>query len=623
MISQFANGGEPPPPRPGTTEVAQLLARARLSEVVALVRSRPRATTWEEVQALDASVRLGWSALVEIEAMEHALSQVPESEELRLWLEALTAEHLLWRADLGAISLAAPMLQRLPEDPLASFRVLVPRARVRRIMGFAAVFAGDRRRSAELIADAAADFARAGWDAERALTRALHAVLHVGVFMDDFELMCSVAAEARGSLEELDSPLQAEALLGEALVSLAAGEVGRMWHALDRLAAPAGAGTLPSMGSQVLRRFVDVLGSAGGPQEVLRLDEALVDLRRWYPQPARMLTVTAAHALCDLGRAAQARGLGERAEYGAEAGLLGTRDRDALQLRLRLLEGEPDAVDAARDLLEVVRADGLVRDAAMKAARFAIDCRRVGLVEAARAFEEWSRAARPSGIGLTVWEAWWVARAVEPGADRTEVVELRLLDTHVSVVRAGKASRLKGSTARLLVALVAAETKVATEHLIDRLWPEVDLGAGRNRLNVTLHRLRRALGADTHVIVRSRSAVWFAPPPGWWVDTWEFRRLAGGGSADRRAALDLYRDHLCSQQLLYDEATMGERLLLEARLTRLLGQLTHDPLVDPVVLAERVLRLEVRDPDLVGVLAARVSGEGHASLADRLRRTVE
>jgi hypothetical protein len=42
-------------------------------------------------------------------------------------------------------------LQRLPEDPLASFRVLVPRARVRRIMGFAAVFAGDRRRSAELI----------------------------------------------------------------------------------------------------------------------------------------------------------------------------------------------------------------------------------------------------------------------------------------------------------------------------------------------------------------------------------------------------------------------------------------------------------------------------------------
>jgi hypothetical protein len=621
MTSEHANGAEPFRSRPDGTEVAQLLARARLSDVVELVGSNPRATTWDRVQALDAAVRLGESALVEIEEMAGALAPVPESEDLRLWLEVLRAEHLLWRADLGAVSLAAPLLERLPADAHASFRVLVPRARVRRIMGFAAVFAGDRRVSAALCADAAADFARAGWEAERALTLALHAVLHVGVFMDDFELMCSVAAEARGSLEELDSPLRAEALLGEAVVALAAGDLSRMWQALDRPGV-AEAGTLPALGSEVLQRFVGLLSSGGREQEVLVLEEALLDLRRRYPQPARMLTVTAAHVLCDLGRTTLARGLSSMAEYGAENSLLGTRDRHALQLRLRLLGGDAGVLDAVGELLEAVRADGLVRDAAMKAARFAIDCRRTGLVEAAGALEEWSRTRRPPDRELTVWEAWWAARATEAIEEAVEAVELRLLDTHVSVVRAGRVRRLKGGTARLLVVLVAADGTVGTEALIDRLWPEVDLEAGRNRLNVTLHRLRRAIGADRQVIVRSGAAVWFAPPPGWSVDTWDFRRLAGGGSADRRAALDLYRDHLCIRQLPYDEAVLGERLLLEARLTRLLVQLTEDPLVDPVVLAERVLRLEVRDPDLVGALAVRLSREGHPVLAERLRGTV-
>jgi hypothetical protein len=624
MTSEHTNAAEPFSPRPGGAEVAQLLARARFSDVVEFVGSSPRATTWDRVQALDASVRLGKSGVVEIEEMAGILAPVPESEDLRLWLEVLRAEHLLWRADLGAVSLATPLLERLPADATASFRVLVPRARVRRIMGVAAVFAGDRRRSAELCADAAADFARAGWEAERAMTLALHAVLHVGVFMDDFELMGSVAAEARGLLEELDSPLRAEALLGEAFVALAAGDPGRMWQALDRLGV-AEAASLPALGSEVLQRFAGLLSSGGREQEVRVLEEALLDLRRRYPQPARMLTVTAAHVLCDLGRTTLARGLGALAEYGAETGLLGTRDRHALQLRLRLLGGDARALDAVRELLEALWAEGLVRDAAMKAARFAIDCRRTGRVEAAGALEGWSRTRRPPDQELTVWEAWWAARAteaVEEAAETAGAVELRLLDTHVSVVRAGRVHRLKGGTARLLVVLVAADGTVGAEALIDRLWPEVDLEAGRNRLNVTLHRLRRAIGVDRQVIVRSGAAVWFAPPPGWSVDTWEFRRLADGGSADRRAALDLYRDHLCIRQLPYDEAVLGERLLLEARLARLLVQLVEDPLADPVVLAERVLRLEVRDPDLVGALAARVSREGHTLLAERLRGTV-
>jgi hypothetical protein len=486
-------------------------------------------------------------------------------------------------------------------------------------MGCAAIFGGEHVRSGQLMADAAADFGLAGWTAERSLTLAVHAVLHVGVFMDDFELMWSVLRDATASLEELGSPLVREVAFGAATVALAAGEPERMWRSLDRLP-PAGAPpSLPALGAEVLRRFATMLGSGCREADVERLAGALAELRRRYPQPARMLTVTAAHVFCDLGRAPLARAWGEVAEHGAEGELLGTRDREALWLRLRLLEGDPTASEALWPYLEGVHRDGLERDAAMKAARMAADCRRTGRQPEAAALESWSRKRRPDDGALTVWEAWWTSEAGGLGPEPSESVEVRLLDTHAGVVRDGQLRRLKGNTARLLVVLVTAEGEVGTEALIDRLWPDTDLDAGRNRLNVTVHRLRRALGGERSVISRTRAAVRFAPPPEWKVDVWEFRRLARGDGSERTVAAELYRHHLCSHQLAHDEVVVAERLVLEAWLTRLLLQLADDPRTDPVKLAEQAIRLEVSDPALTDSLARRLVAADHLALADQLQ----
>ena len=608
---------------PGGAGLPWLLARARLAEVVASVASSGQdPSVWHGVHALDAAIRLGDAALSDIEAMADRLASTPFEEEVRPWLAALRAEHLLWRADLRAVSIAAPLIELLPSGPLVPLRLLVPRARVRRIMGLAAIFGGERVRSAELLADAAADFALAGWPAERSLTLALHAVLHVGVFMDDFELMSSVLSDAMADLEELGSPLVHEVTLGAAAVALAAGEPQGMWRALDRLRPIQGTPTLAGLGAGVLRCFAVMLGAGCGEHEVAELARSLAELRRRYPQPARMLTVSAAHVFCDLGRSPLARAWGEVAEHGAEGELLGTRDRGALRFRLRLLEGDPTAMVALWPFLEGMRRDGLARDAAAKAVRMAADCRRTGLHPEAAALEMWSRQGRPRDEDLTVWEAWWTAEAGGLEPQRSENVEVRLLDTHASVVGVRGVRRLKGNTARLLVVLVAAGGEVGTEALIDRLWPDTDLDAGRNRLNVTVHRLRRVLGGGRSVISRTRGAVWFAPPPEWKVDVWEFRRLARGERVDRLAAVELYHDHLCSQQLACDELVVGERLVLEALCARLLAQLADDPGTDPVWLAEQAVRLRVDDPALVDSLGRRLSREGHGALAAQVLATL-
>jgi len=230
-------------------------------------------------------------------------------------------------------------------------------------------------------------------------------------------------------------------------------------------------------------------------------------------------------------------------------------------------------------------------------------------------------------------------------AGRAAVV--RLLSPDLEVWRNGATVKLPGAGARILAVLVAQRQPVTVDRLADLLWPEIDLDAGRNRLNVTVHRLRKALDIrNDELLVRSTDGIALVPGTEWTIDGWLFADLAASAAADdRRTAFDLYRADLCSRQFAYDEALLTERRRLHALWVDLTvgllsrGPTDHPPTdhpptgdgdaaIDPRLAADRALRFApggaggMGDDELFRVLGDALDGAGHAAQADVLRAIV-
>jgi predicted ATPase/DNA-binding SARP family transcriptional activator len=137
-----------------------------------------------------------------------------------------------------------------------------------------------------------------------------------------------------------------------------------------------------------------------------------------------------------------------------------------------------------------------------------------------------------------------------------------------------------------IVKLLALEPshRLHREHVMERLWPDLDLDAQANNLNVVLHAARNALisaGAPRGAfLTRDRDMLVLGQPEALWVDVSAFETgvAAAWRASDPvpcRAALDLYSGDLLPEDP-YEEWLEGRRTALRtsylALLTRL-GQL--------------------------------------------------
>ncbi len=96
---------------------------------------------------------------------------------------------------------------------------------------------------------------------------------------------------------------------------------------------------------------------------------------------------------------------------------------------------------------------------------------------------------------------------------------------------------------RLLKALVALGAfggrSVASEHVIDALWPDLDGDAAAHALEMALSRLRREFG--DHEVVELRQGRLALPPEKCWVDLWALQKVVDSRDASVQEALSLYR----------------------------------------------------------------------------------
>jgi ATP/maltotriose-dependent transcriptional regulator MalT/DNA-binding SARP family transcriptional activator len=139
-----------------------------------------------------------------------------------------------------------------------------------------------------------------------------------------------------------------------------------------------------------------------------------------------------------------------------------------------------------------------------------------------------------------------------------------------------------GRPAKAVRAVAAAGGRLHAEELLEILWPEADLEAGRNRLRNLLSRLRVAAG---DVLVRDQEVVMLAP--GFGLDAALFESqarsalaaAAGGDTTSgvglARSALALYRGDLLPDDR-YEAWAAGPRERLKTRFVELLDLLADD-----------------------------------------------
>jgi ATP/maltotriose-dependent transcriptional regulator MalT/DNA-binding SARP family transcriptional activator len=225
---------------------------------------------------------------------------------------------------------------------------------------------------------------------------------------------------------------------------------------------------------------------------------------------------------------------------------------------------------------------------------------------AAEAFETCRDLGHPQGplvrervvaealLPLAVAAGSTAAAALLSAADRLAVELLGGFE----VRRGGRAVDLPpGRPAKAVRAVAAAGGRMHAEELLEILWPEADLQAGRNRLRNLLSRLRAAAG---EVLVRDQEVVMLAP--GFELDAAVFETqarsaltAASGGDTSHsvglaRSALALYRGDLLPDDR-YESWAAGPRERLKTTFVELLDLLAADAeRRDEVDEAVRVLR---------------------------------
>ncbi|MCC7076650.1 MAG: hypothetical protein IT198_05945 [Acidimicrobiia bacterium] len=584
----------------------------------------------DDLVRLDAAVRRQDASLADIDGVADVLGGDDAPDELRWWVAAIRAEYLLWKGDLHAMAVATTTLAQMPEDPLPPARVLVSRGRLRGVAALGHLFLSSPERGRTELEAAVADLARAGAEEERALASGLFAVARAGFFLDDFEWCEGILAESTDCVRVSGSPLLGLVACGLAFVRFLTGDMYGMHAALrhvdDAVDSSGGAG-LGATVARYLRAMARLIGESASPAAVAAVEAVGQEIRLRYPTAVASTANAVSAVLLDFDRRDAARSWVSRQEMLPTANPLGGFDSRVLALRLRVREGDDGAVGELLSVLDEMHAAGQTRDAALKALRAAWDARRGG-VDAAP-LRSWGLAHVPPERKRTLWELVLSSLPVpsaegpahgrhpDPAESVDRMSTLRLLSHHVELaVPDGGTIRLEGNPARLLAVLVA-ERSVTVDRLIDRLWPDARSDVGRNRLNVTLHKLRRRLAPGAvDLVVRTGNVIELQPTPHLRVDAWEFGAEASRGAV---SALDLYAAHFGGPAFAYDDCVADERRRLEALWIDLATIALDTGEVDPRRIAEDVLCLDIADTGLADKLVACLESSGNHATAVAMR----
>ncbi len=619
-------------------------ARARLVEQVSLdlladgdlvvlrgaVAAVPQAerTLWLRVADTEAAVRLQVGGLAELQSLTAEADATEGAQDCRAWMAAITAEHFFWRGDLLGLAVAEAALDLLPDEPLLPIRMLLARARLRRLAALGRLFSFDREgplRARAVLDSALTDFTRGGWHEERAVTAALVSAMWAAVSWDEVRAGLRVLQEAVDLLRARRSHYLPLCLAGLALVAFLEGDMARVHDAAseaERLAA----GMIPAVDVVVLhlRGMARLVGEGPGAAGVL--DEIAESFRAKMPQAAGSMATTAAAALADFGAYGVAEDWAGRARHGEAITPYGGFDREAVDARLELVHRPGEASLARfRDACLALESVGLDRFAGVTRLRAARDCERIGWDEPVAEMRAEGLAAVPPPPERTLWEAIWAepllrrpvgvpvsGRGVRAGSGGV----LRVLRPDLGVERHGAILEVPLASARLLAVLVAERQALTVDRLLECLWPEVDPEAGRTRLNTAIYRIRRQLGlGPDELVVRRTDGVALVESDGWTVDAWEFERLVAGDGDARAGALGLYGGDLCGRQLAYDDRVDAERDRLQAVWTDLAAGLVDEGAVEPAAVAEAASRLRIDDPARMAPLAGALARAGHPALA--------
>lgn len=589
----------------------------------------PERTLWLRIADAEAAVRLQVAGLAELETLTAEAEATDGAEDCRAWVAAITAEHFFWRGDLLGLAVAEAALARLPDEPLLPTRMLLARARLRRLAALGRLFSFDREgplRARETLDAALTDFTRGGWHEERAVTVSLVSAMWAAVSWDEIRTGLRVLREAVDLLRARRSHYLPLCLAGLGMVAFLEGDMTTVHDATaeaERLAA----GMIPAVDVVVahLRGMARLV--AEGPEAAGVLDELAAQFRTKMPQAAGSMATTAAAALADLGAYDLAEEWAGRARHGEAITPYGGLDGEVVEARLELVrhpgEDARARLQAACSALETV---GLDRFAGVTRLRAARDCERIGETGWAADLRAAGLAAVPPPLERTLWEAIWAesldrSGSVTPGASAAAGPGgvLRVLGPDLEVQRAGRPVEVPRASARLLAILVAEHQTVTVDRLLELLWPEVDPEAGRTRLNTAIYRIRRQVGlGPDELVVRRTDGVALVETEGWKVDAWEFERLVAGNVDARVAAFELYGGDLCGRQLAYDDAVAVERAHLQALWVDLTTGLLAERAVSPSAAAEAASRLRVDDPDLLAPVASALVASGHPALAAAL-----
>ena len=549
----------------GLHDVLRSLADGRFGALPApLDRLRAASPLLAEVAAADAAARIGEVGLAALRSLqERASRDAPDQPLAQWWALAILGERAWLDADLGVIPLAVQALPSLPSEPFATLPLLYVRGRLRRIASAVYLVApspdavSEHQRLRDL---AIADFQRAGFTAEVALTRGLAAAIHAISTWDDVLEDLAVVADARTMLGDADDSVWVPVLAQlHALVALTAGDLPVADAAIGAVERRREVHPVFASFADMARAEHTLVTTGGSDPAVKAVTGALERLHDRHPpllglHHLRIANLLADYACTDDARAVGLAGLSWPPTNRA-MGLAGS----ALRLRLDVLDGLEVPLDAVTPVLESLASLGLSRRAAAMALRSARDFDRVGSPEVASSLRTWALPRLPNSRRRTRWEHQW-SLPLSPGlpsvqSTSTDGVVVRVMVPVMEVSVGGEVVELRTMVAKLLLALLAVwPDPLHVEQAVDLLWPDADVDVGRRRLNTVVHRLRTALGLSATTL-RRLGDVLLLDVTGWDVDLFRL-----DDDPDQPVA-----GNLCHVQFPYDELFIERRQVVEAR----------------------------------------------------------
>ncbi|HEX5097038.1 MAG TPA: hypothetical protein VFX21_13520, partial [Acidimicrobiia bacterium] len=366
-------------------QVLTLLGRGEHDTVATLIARLPVAARTPLLRAADADVSTRAHAidLASLDALER---RVQSRIDLRAFVVAVKAQHLLWRGDPLCFSVAQSGLDLLPHDGLVSPVGLFARGRLRLVLAIGTLFVSFAARASaeELLDDAVADFMRAGALAEAAAAQAYVHGLIAAVTWTDVADAAETVGAAAARLQSRHSPYAPFALVSEALLRFIAGDMWschRVLESYDRWRGPRPE-FVPFIADYV--RLVAQLIGDGGAGDAFDGDAVrIVDgLDRHAPELAGTMTLTIAGVLTDIGDHSRARQWLARARQAPQPLPSDPLGRQLLEARLRLAHargGEvDDAVTSGLEAVAGMREAGYGRAADIALARLARSVRDAG-----------------------------------------------------------------------------------------------------------------------------------------------------------------------------------------------------------------------------------------------------